>query len=135
VHHRPTCRTHVHRQSNKGESERTETKPTHQNSEETTRTPHDPRPDSFGDFLACRSFATPFLVQLVFWAGTLAFIAWGAGLIAAADHAWRETDTVMVWAGFGVMLLGPAVLRIAGKLVMVVFRIHERLDTLGRATD
>ncbi|NBD95305.1 MAG: DUF4282 domain-containing protein [Gammaproteobacteria bacterium] len=97
--------------------------------------PHQPSSDSFGDFLAFRRFATPFLIQLVFWAGTLAFVIWGAGLIAAADHAWRETDTAMVWAGIGVMLIGPAVLRIAGELVMVVFRIYERLDALDVQLD
>lgn len=109
----------------------TETKQTHQKPDDANPKANHRRPDSFRDFLAFRKFATPFLIQLVFWAGTLAFIAWGAGLIAAADHAWRETDTAMVWAGLGVMLIGPAMLRIAGELVMVVFRIHERLDALG----
>lgn len=52
-------------------------------------------------------------------------------LIQAADHPWRETNTAMVWTGLGVMLLGPALLRIAGELVMVVFRIHEGIEALA----
>lgn len=60
-------------------------------------------------------------------------VIWSAGPIAAADHAWRETDAAMVWAGIGVIVLGPATLCIAGELILVVFRIHEQIGKLATA--
>jgi hypothetical protein len=50
-------------------------------------------------------------------------------LIEAADRGWQGTSEVMVWAGIGVIVLGPALLRIAGEVIMVVFRNHELLAT------
>jgi len=89
----------------------------------------EPGVDAIGEFLAFRRFATPVLIQLVFWPGTIACLAWGANLIEGADRGWQGTSTAMVWAGIGVIVLGPALLRIVGELIMVVFRIHELLPT------
>ena len=91
--------------------------------------------DTYMDFLAFRKFATPALVQIVFWAGTIASLVWGFGIIDAADEGWRGTNTAMVWAGIGVIVLGPATLRIAGELILVVFRIHEQIGQLAKADD
>ena len=106
------------------------------NSDSTENREPEPAPEtlqvSLGDFLAFRSFAMPFLIQFVFWLGTLAFFFWGVGIIQAADHPWQPTNQAMVWAGLGVMVLGPAILRIAGELVMVVFRIHEGIQAMAR---
>jgi hypothetical protein len=55
-------------------------------------------------------------------------------LIEAADRGWQGTSEAMVWAGIGVIVLGPALLRIAGELIMVVFRIHELLATNKNGT-
>jgi hypothetical protein len=104
--------------------------------EPTDPVPKPPRPspepgvDAFGEFMAFRRFAMPVLVQLVFWGGTIASLVWGVSLIEAADRGWQGTSEAMVWAGIGVIVLGPALLRIAGELIMVVFRIHEGVEAL-----
>ena len=109
----------------------TEEKPQNtQNQHKPQTTP--PTQDSpMADFLAFRKFATPALVQIVFWIGTLIFLIWGSNVIAAANSRW-ETNEVMVWSGIAILALGPVVLRIAGELILVVFRINEQIEDLRK---
>lgn len=51
-------------------------------------------------------------------------------MIEAAQHPWGDINTAMVWAGLAVMVSGSALLRVAGELVLVVFRIHERVGAV-----
>jgi len=92
----------------------------------------EPGVDAFGDFLAFRRFATPALVQIVFWIGTLIFLIWGGSTISDATSRYR-TDEAMVWTGIAIMVLGPTMLRIAGELILVVFRIHDQVGRIAKA--
>ena len=94
----------------------------------------EPGPDAMADFLAFRRFATPVLIQIAFWIGTLIFVVWGGSIIAAATSRWN-TNEAMVWAGIAVIILGPTLLRIAGELVLVIFRIHDRLAEPEKISD
>lgn len=79
------------------------------------------------DFLAFRSFATPVLVQIAFWIGTLTCLALGANMIDQATNRWG-TNQAMFWTGWLTIILGPLALRIVGELILVVFRIHDQLE-------
>ena len=113
--------------------------------EETTKQPENQlgaqneppaRPDSpLGEFLAFRRFATPVLVQIAFWVGALVFLVIGINTIEAADRGWAGTNGAMVWAGVLTIFLGPVVLRIAGELILVVFRINEQVQELKERKD
>lgn len=94
----------------------------------------EPGTDAMADFLSFRKFATPTLVQIVFWIGTLIFLIWGGGMISEASNRYG-TNEVMVWTGVAIMVLGPTVLRIAGELILVVFRIHDQLGRIAKADD
>ncbi|AKS41374.1 DUF4282 domain-containing protein [Wenzhouxiangella marina] len=83
-----------------------------------------------GEFLAFRRFATPVLVKIAFWIGTLVCLVLGMNTIDAANQGWRGTNAAMVWTGVLTITLGPLLLRIAGELILVVFRINERLAAL-----
>ena len=84
------------------------------------------------DFLAFRKFATPALVQIVFWIGTLIFLIWGGNVISGAKTIHGTTNDFVVWTGIAIILLGPTLLRIAGELILVVFRINEQIETLRK---
>ena len=92
----------------------------------------EPGVDAFGDFLAFRRFATPALVQIVFWIGTLIFLLWGGNTISDATSRYY-TNEAMVWTGIAIMVLGPTILRIAGELILVVFRIHDQVGRIAKA--
>ena len=100
----------------------------------TTSPSPEPGVDAVGDFLAFRRFATPVLIQITFWTGTLIFVLWGGGIIAANTGRWN-TNEAMIWAGIAVIILGPTLLRIAGELVLVIFRIHDRLGEREKISD
>ncbi|MCA1779514.1 MAG: DUF4282 domain-containing protein [Xanthomonadaceae bacterium] len=101
---------------------------------ESAPTSPEPGTDAMTDFLTFRKFATPTLVQIVFWTGTLVFLIWGGALISEASNRYG-TNEIMVWTGIAIMFIGPAVLRIAAELVMIVFRIHDQLGLLAKAGD
>ena len=113
--------------------------------EETTKQPENQpgpqkeppaRPDSpMAEVRAFRRFATPVLVQIAFWVGALVFLVIGINTIEAADRGWAGTDTAMVWAGLLTIFLGPVILRIAGELILVVFRINEQIQELKERND
>src|SRR6056297_404121 len=92
----------------------------------TTSSSPEPGADAMADFFAFRKFATPTLVQIVFWIGTLIFLVWGGNTISDATSRYG-TDEAMVWAGIAIMVIGPTILRIAGELILVVFRIHDQV--------
>jgi len=100
----------------------------------TTSSSPEPGADAMADFFAFRKFATPTLVQIVFWIGTLIFLVWGGNTISDATSRYG-TDEAMVWAGIAIMVLGPTILRIAGELILVVFRIHDRLAEREKVGD
>jgi len=98
----------------------------------TTSSSPEPGADAMADFFAFRKFATPTLVQIVFWIGTLIFLVWGGNTISDATSRYG-TDEAMVWAGIAIMVLGPTILRIAGELILVVFRIHDQVGRIAKA--
>ncbi|MDE2822666.1 MAG: DUF4282 domain-containing protein, partial [Chloroflexota bacterium] len=78
------------------------------------------------DFLTFRRWITPFIVQVLFWLGTLAAIAMGLTMLIRGDEG------LVRGMGFAILVLGPLVLRIYSEMVLVAFRVNDRLIDVNR---
>jgi len=90
------------------------------------------------DFLSFRRMLIPYLVQIVFWAGTALCLFAGVLILAGKGFALRLGDTNLnagadggLLVGLAVMLGGPLVLRVWCEYFIVPFRINETLTEMS----
>jgi hypothetical protein len=105
-----------------------------------------------GDFITFRLMLTPFLLQALFWLGSLACVVIGGRMMAAsfeppADRpaivpekdpvdpdkakvkqaAARVFSAVTFATGLALLLLGPFALRLYCEMHLIIFKIHDEL--------
>jgi len=120
------------------------------------RRPHSSS-NPIGDFITFRLMITPFLIQIVFWIGTLLSLGVGGRLMVASfeagsssskdsdrdldrigsggDKAKKTTSSnfsaLMFAQGALIALLGPLILRIACELDIILFKMHDELKEMN----
>lgn len=72
------------------------------------------------EFLTFRRMIGPFILQILFWAATLFLIAFGL----------RELDAGDRLMGWGVMIFGVLALRVLFELLLLAFRVYDRLGQI-----
>lgn len=75
------------------------------------------------DYLAFRKMITPAFIQIIFWIGVVAIIV--SGLLAM--------DQSILMGVLG-LLVGLLVWRIYCELMLILFKIHERLGEISDKT-
>ena len=91
----------------------------------------------FADFLLFRAMLTPWIIQIIFWLGSLFSVGVGLMMILAAVKAGTdvrgvgsETMARGVIYGMAVIFLGPLFMRLYCEEMIIFFRIHEELCDL-----
>jgi hypothetical protein len=72
------------------------------------------------DLLSFRKMITPVLIQILFWLGILVVVT--VGLVLVVGGALLQ--------GLGLLIFGPIVVRVYCELTIVIFKIHEALETI-----
>ncbi len=72
-----------------------------------------------GDVLRFRTMLSPFLLQILFWAG-IGGCLYGTYVLLSLEH----------WAWWLALIFGPVLTRVIFERVLVAFRTYERLDEL-----
>ena len=85
-----------------------------------------------GDFLAFRRMITPVIIQALFWIGVAGSFIGGIVFIVLA--ATQHYIGVGLLVGFGVMIIGPFLVRINCELLILSFRIHDNLVEINNST-
>jgi len=75
------------------------------------------------DYLRFRKMITPTFIQIIFWIGVV-------GIVIGSFTAMTQS----IWAGLGGLLLGLLVWRIYCELMLILFKIHERLGEISDKT-
>ena len=78
------------------------------------------------DFLAFRKMITPVVIQIIFWIGA-AICVLGGLITMIAGAASNYGGGAQVLGGLFMMILGPLMVRIYCELLIIMFRIHDRL--------
>ncbi len=81
------------------------------------------------DFLAFRKMITPIAIQVIFWIGVVYCAIVGIVMIAAGIAGSRGGGA-MVLSGIASLILGPLFVRIWCELIIVLFRVHDRLGEI-----
>ena len=81
-----------------------------------------------GDFLTFRRMITPIIIQIVFWIGIISILV--LGILALVDGASGETDGGAVVLGVLFIIFGPMIWRVFCELLILIFRIIEKLANL-----
>ena len=76
------------------------------------------------DFLNFKMFITPVIIQILFWIGIFGCVI--AGLVGIF--------TTSVIMGLVILILGPVFVRIYCELLILIFKINERLTSLDNKT-
>lgn len=74
------------------------------------------------DYLKFKKMITPAAIQIIFWIGVAALV------IAALGVMFTEN----FFAGVGLLVVGPIAWRIYCELVMILFRIYDRLGDIAK---
>ena len=78
------------------------------------------------DFLAFRKMITPLIIQIIFWIGVAICVL--SGLITVISGVASDFGGgAQVLRGLLIIILGPLGVRIYCELLIIVFRIHDRL--------
>ena len=78
------------------------------------------------DFLAFRKMITPLIIQIIFWIGVVICVLSGlVTIIAGVARSYGGGSQVLL--GLLVLIFGPLVVRIYCELLIIAFRIHDRL--------
>lgn len=78
------------------------------------------------DFLAFRKMITPLIIQIIFWIGVAVCVLVGlASIIAGVGNHYGGGSQVL--GGVLVLILGPLAVRVNCELLIIIFRIHDRL--------
>lgn len=72
------------------------------------------------DFLTFRRMLTPWLVNILFWLGTLAMLGTAIMDIFKGQY----------WKGIEIIILGPILVRIVCEILIVFFRMNETLTDI-----
>ena len=75
------------------------------------------------DFLRFRRMLTPLLIEIIFWAGTIMCI------ITGLKNMLTPGGIVL---GISILISGPIALRLISEIIIVLFRIHQALETMSR---
>ena len=78
-----------------------------------------------GDFLAFRRMITPVIIQVLFWAGVLACVILGVETIFVSGGEARSA-----LLGWGLLLVGPFVVRLFCEAMILFFRMNETLTEI-----
>ena len=81
-----------------------------------------------GDFLTFRRMITPIIIQIVFWMGIIGILV--LGILVIVDGASGETDGGAVVLDVLFIIFGPMIWRVFCELMILVFRIIEKLANL-----
>jgi len=76
------------------------------------------------DYLAFRKMITPLVIQVVFWVGVVAVVI---GALVSFGQS-------RVGEGLLMLILGPLVIRIYAELIILAFRIYDRMTEIARNT-
>lgn len=84
------------------------------------------------DFITFRKFATPVIIQILFWIGVVACFAGGIAIMVASESGYDYyggggSSGIGIAAGLALMLLGPLFVRVWCELLIVIFRIYDEL--------
>ena len=81
-----------------------------------------------GDILAFRKMITPIIIQIMFWIGIIGILI--LGLVAIIDGVSGESDGGAVLLGVLFIIFGPMIWRAFFEIMILIFRIIERLANL-----
>ena len=85
------------------------------------------------DFLAFRKMITPTVIQIIFWIGVIYCIIVGIVMIAVGVAGDRGGGAPVLM-GIASLILGPLFVRIYCELLIILFRIHDRLTEISNNT-
>lgn len=75
---------------------------------------------TIGDVLTFRTMLSPFLLQLLFWAG-IGGCLYGTYVLVTLEH----------WAWWMALLFGPILTRVIFERALLAFRSYERLSEIA----
>lgn len=82
------------------------------------------------EFLSFRKFITPVFIQVIFWIGVAVSVLAGLGMmIGGANMAYGGGGTAL--GGLLTLIIGPLMVRIYCELLIVLFRILDRLTEIS----
>ncbi|MCM8812714.1 MAG: DUF4282 domain-containing protein [Candidatus Omnitrophica bacterium] len=82
------------------------------------------------DFILFKKMVTPIIVQIFFWGGLLYCMVMGM-MTMAAGGGMRDGSGKVFW-GFGLLLAGPLVVRMACEMVLMLYKIFENFSGLNQ---
>lgn len=77
---------------------------------------------AIAEFLTFRRMIGPFLLQILFWIVVALFVLFGLREIQSGDRL----------VGWGVIIVGTLGLRLVMELVLIAFRMYDRLGDIRR---
>ena len=80
---------------------------------------------ALAEFLTFRRMIGPFVLQILFWVGAIAVVAFGL----------RELDTGDRLIGWVAIIFGVLALRVVFELVLLAFRMYDRLGEIRYVLD
>ncbi len=81
-----------------------------------------------GEFLTFRKFITPVVIQIIFWIGVALSIIGGIYFMATAPGAGA------ILMGLLTIVLGPIFVRIYCEVLIIFFRMHDRMASIDDKT-
>ena len=84
---------------------------------------------NFNDYLKFNKMVTPVIIQVLFW--LFAGLSVLAGLVTFIAGAVRNNLGGAV-VGLLIIILGPVLVRIYAELLLVIFKIHEAVQTIAQ---
>lgn len=81
------------------------------------------------DFLAFRKFITPVFIQIIFWIGAGACMLLGLVSMIAGASSYGGGQAVL--GGLVLIVLGPLGVRVYCEVMIVLFRILDRLGEIS----
>lgn len=85
----------------------------------------------FRDLLTFDTMITPFIIQLIFWIGTLGSVI--TGVIMLISGFTDLGNSMNIIAGLLIIIIGPLVVRVYCELLIVTFKIFEHLTAIRRS--
>lgn len=80
-------------------------------------------------FIKFDSMITPMIIKIIFWIGVGLSVLSGLGIIISGFSAYYGGG-FQVFLGLVVIVVGPLVIRIYCELLIVVFKMHDALQTI-----
>mgnify|MGYP000976633490 CR=1 FL=1 len=77
------------------------------------------------DYLEFKKFATPIVIEFLFWLGVGFCVVSGISMIIFS--AGRFANGYGIVSGILTLLVGPIVVRVVCEVIMAIFGIHEEL--------